>query len=101
MIDIRAQNKCAERTHQESSAEGGERGHQRGIFVVTRKECCGDRGGVVAKDLEIVHLQKISARHADYRPDLLLPLSLRDHPLFESMRRIFLKMESKSSRGHT
>src|SRR5437016_672390 len=43
--------------------------HQRPKRVAGRKEGCADGGGVIAKDHEVIHLQKISAANAHHRPD--------------------------------
>ncbi len=66
MIDVSAQDDRAERPHQKTRAEGGERKHQRCELVARGKERHRDRSGVVAEDLKIVHLERVARRHADH-----------------------------------
>ena len=60
MVDVCAQEDRADRAHQETRAEGGEREHQRDEVTAVGEERGGDGGGVVAEDLEIVHLQRVA-----------------------------------------
>jgi len=74
VIDISAEENAAERTHQEAGAERHEGQHQLGEFAAAGKERLADGGGVIAEHEEVVHFQKISARYADDRHDLLFSL---------------------------
>src|SRR5215472_9235015 len=74
MVDIGAEHDAAERPHQKAGAEGHESEHQLGEFAAGRKEGPADRHGVIAKDEKVVHFQKVAARDADHRPDLVLAL---------------------------
>src|SRR2546421_13053869 len=49
--------------------------------IAAGEEGIADRGCVVTKDHEVIHLQKISAGDAHHRPDLRFPISGRDHGL--------------------
>ena len=70
MIDVGAQNDGAQRAHQKTRAESGERKHQRCELVAGGEKRRGDGGGVVAEDLKIVHLERVARGHPHHRHEL-------------------------------
>ena len=58
MVEIGAQDDGAERTHEESGAEGGEREHQGAVFAAAGKKSAGDGRGVDSRRPEIVISRK-------------------------------------------
>ncbi len=79
LVGVRAEHQSAYRSHQESSAESHQRKHQRGKCVSAGEKRATDGRGVVAKDHEVVHLEKISARDPNHRPDFRFVLRRGTH----------------------
>src|SRR5262249_59685993 len=72
VVDIGAQNDSTERTHQIARPESHERKHQRRVFVVRRKKGAPDRRSVISEHHEVVHLEEISQRDANYGSDFAI-----------------------------
>src|SRR5882757_8214520 len=79
MVDVGAEENCPQGTYHEADGKCRHREHQRGEFAAGRKVGAADRGAEIAEDHEVVHFQKISARHAEHRSYLLLALFGRRH----------------------
>ena len=77
MVDVGAEENAAERAHQKTGPKRHEGQHELRKLAAGGKERSSDRGRVVTEDEKVVHLQKVSARDADDRPDLLAPVRAR------------------------
>ena len=70
LVDIGAQDDRAQGPDEKPDAESRQRQHQRGEFIVLRKERVPDRRRVIGEDEEIVHFEEIAADDAEYRARL-------------------------------
>src|ERR1700730_12688508 len=73
MIDIGAQYDRSHGPHQEARAERRQRQHQRREFVAAGKEGLGNSERIITKNLEVVHLQRISRSDTHDGLQLRLP----------------------------
>src|SRR5213593_2904388 len=80
-IGVCPKNNGSEGPHQKTRTEGHERQHQGYEWIATGEKGIANRGCVITKHHEVIHLQKIPAGDAHYRPDLRFPISERGHGL--------------------
>src|SRR5579859_5279783 len=71
MVDVGPEENRPQGSYHEADGKCRHREHQRGEFAARRKIGTADRGAEIAEDHEVVHFQKISARHAENRSYLL------------------------------
>src|SRR5262245_62016323 len=94
VIEVGAQHDGSQRPHEESGAEGHEGKHYGHELVAAREEGYGNRSGIIAKHLEVVHLQEIAARHAHHRPELQFLTLKRTYRRFRYRNHLSTRMRT-------